>query len=221
MLILAFDTATPATTVALLERGGNDSTVLARFEMVDARRHGEALAPAIDEVLTRAGRGRVDITDIAVGVGPGPYTGLRVGVATARALGWALGVPVRGVCTLDIIAHAAARDIAEPFLVVTDARRREVYWARYDALGHRLAGPAVSPAHQIESLSLPAFGEGPRLYPDAFLDRREPELPDAAALAELVATPGAEAASWLPAEPLYLRRPDARVPGAPKPVTPA
>ena len=127
MLVLAFDTATPAVTVAL-----HDGThVLAETTTVDARRHGELLASSIDAMLAEAGAGRLDITAVAAGTGPGPYTGLRAGLVTARVLGSALGVPVYGVCTLDVIAADVASTGAargRDFLVATDARRREVTW---------------------------------------------------------------------------------------------
>ena len=100
VLLLAFDTATPAVTVAL--RG--DEGVLAEHTEIDARRHGELLAPGIEKVLADAGRTRTELTGVAVGVGPGPFTGLRVGLMTARALSDALDIPVHGVCTLDILA---------------------------------------------------------------------------------------------------------------------
>src|SRR5690606_40963487 len=88
-----------------------------------------------------AGAAPADLSAIAVGVGPGPYTGLRVGLVTARSMGEALGIPVHGFCTLDVIAWATGR--TEPFAVVTDARRREVYWARYDSCRVRTRGPEV------------------------------------------------------------------------------
>ena len=94
----------------------------------------------------RPARGRLDITAVAAGTGPGPYTGLRAGLVTARVLGSALGVPVYGVCTLDVVAAGVASTgtaAGQGFIVATDARRREVYWARYDADGRRLDGPAV------------------------------------------------------------------------------
>ncbi|EST29859.1 hypothetical protein N566_21805, partial [Streptomycetaceae bacterium MP113-05] len=125
MLLLALDTATPAVTVALHD----GERVLARADQVDARRHGELLLPSVDRVLREAGRKVTEVTDVVVGVGPGPYTGLRVGLATAEAFGAALGAPVHGLCTLDGIAFAAGLDT--PFVVATDARRKEVYWARY------------------------------------------------------------------------------------------
>ena len=97
---------------------------------VDARRHGELLAPAIEAVLRDAGVDRRELTRIGVGVGPGPFTGLRVGLVTARTLGAVLGVPVLGVCSLDVLALGAG--LTGEFRVVTDARRREVHWAAYD-----------------------------------------------------------------------------------------
>ena len=103
MLLLAFDTATPAVTVALHD----GQRVLAEASTVDARRHGELLAPSIAKVIAEAGAEPRDLTGIAVGVGPGPFTGLRVGVVTARVFGRTLGIGVHGLCTLDALARAA------------------------------------------------------------------------------------------------------------------
>ena len=217
VLLLAFDTATPAVTVAL--RG--DEGVLAEHTEVDARRHGELLAPGIEKVLAEAGRSRVELTGVAVGVGPGPFTGLRVGLMTARALGDALEIPVHGVCTLDILAAAVTGRDA-PFAVATDARRREVYWAGYDLTGRREDEPAVDrPAEIAERLAgRPVAGQGARLYPEQFPTPLDPELPSAAVLADLVARLLTEQPSaLLPPLPLYLRRPDAVEPGARKPVS--
>jgi tRNA threonylcarbamoyl adenosine modification protein YeaZ len=214
VLLLAFDTATPAVTVALHD--GTD--VLAELTAVDARRHGELLAPSIDSVLAKAGAGRLDLTAVAVGTGPGPYTGLRAGLVTARVLGSALGIPVHGVTTLDVIAAdalAAAAD--QEFLVATDARRREVYWARYDGTGRRLEGPAVAAPAGIRPAGLVA-GAGARLYPGVLGEPVEPAYPAAATLARLAAGQLAAGPPAAP-EPVYLRRPDARVPGPPKRVT--
>ena len=138
MLLLGLDTATPAVTVALHDGG----QPLAQLVTVDAHRHAELLAPAIAKVIADAGAERGDLTGVAVGVGPGPYTGLRVGIVTAKVLGAALGIPVYGVCSLDVIA--ADVECGEDYLVATDARRRELYWARYDNAGNRLAGRNVS-----------------------------------------------------------------------------
>jgi tRNA threonylcarbamoyladenosine biosynthesis protein TsaB len=215
---LGFDTATPAVSVALHD----GAQIRAETFAVDARRHGELLAPMIASVMADAGASRDELSAIAVGVGPGPYTGLRVGVVTAKVLGSVLGIPVHGVCSLDLIAAATQADGRE-FLVATDARRKEVYWARYDASGNRLAGPLVGGASSIPGAAeLAAAGGGARLYPEAFGEVTGPGYPDARTLCQVVVRrldgqPGPE---LLPAEPLYLRRPDAREPGPPKRVTP-
>jgi tRNA threonylcarbamoyladenosine biosynthesis protein TsaB len=181
----------------------------------------------IAKVLADAGVPRTDLDAIAVGVGPGPYTGLRVGVVTARVLGSVLGLPVHGVCSLDIIAEAASP--GREFLVATDARRQEVYWARYDAAGCRVAGPHVGRAGSIPGAAeLAVAGTGGPLYPEAFGQVIGPAYPDAGVLCRLVAgslaplSPGPSPGHppLLAADPLYLRRPDARVPGPPKRVTP-
>jgi tRNA threonylcarbamoyl adenosine modification protein YeaZ len=243
VLLLAFDTATPAVTVALCygDRGGGDR-VLAEAVTVDARRQGELLAPSIAKVIADAGAERGDITGIAVGVGPGPYTGLRVGVVTARVLCAALEVPVYGVCTLDVIAADAAAASGGEFLVATDARRKEVYWARYSSSGQRLSGPDVARPDQLAAdlsnapgLDIAVAGQGSRLYPDVLRVAIGPEYPSAGTLAQLVARQlrgpetsgtavsgtGASGVELLAPEPLYLRRPDARIPGPPKRVTPS
>ncbi|MDT0346132.1 tRNA (adenosine(37)-N6)-threonylcarbamoyltransferase complex dimerization subunit type 1 TsaB [Streptomyces litchfieldiae] len=217
MLLLALDTATPAVTVAL-----HDGTaVLADAREIDARRHGELLLPAVDRVLTAAGRGLDEVTALVVGTGPGPYTGLRVGLATAAALGAARSLPVHGLGTLDAIAYATGLD--EPFVVATDARRKEVYWARYADARTRVTGPAVDRPADVAALvgDLPAAGAGARLYPDAFPGLR-PDLPEHASAAALAALAAERLAAGQPlAEPVpqYLRRPDARVPAGYKAVT--
>lgn len=220
MLVVGFDTATPAVSAALHDGARVVSSALT----VDARRQGELLAPMIAKVLADAGATRADLTGVAVGVGPGPYTGLRVGLVTARVLGAVLGVPVYGVCTLDVIAAQAEVNRPRPgFLVATDARRKEVYWARYDADGRRIEGPAVGAAAAIDGApGLPVAGDGGRLYPDAFGPAIEPAYPDARTLCEIVTRQLAATGQpeLLPPEPLYLRRPDAREPGVPKRVTP-
>src|SRR5262249_47744314 len=136
----ALDTATHAVTAAVHDGVG----VRAHKWVVDARRHGEHLAPVVALVLSAAGAAPRDLTGIVVGVGPGPYTGLRVGIVTALTMGAALDVPVTGVCSLDAFVIAGHAAVGEgPFAVVTDARRREVYWARYDGAGRRVDGPSV------------------------------------------------------------------------------
>ncbi|MER5439319.1 tRNA (adenosine(37)-N6)-threonylcarbamoyltransferase complex dimerization subunit type 1 TsaB [Streptomyces sp. NPDC002790] len=217
MLLLALDTATPAVTVALYD----GTSVVAESNQVDARRHGELLLPAVDRVLAEAGLRLDAVTGIVVGVGPGPYTGLRVGLMTADTFGLALGVPVHGVCTLDGLAYEA-RDVKGPFVVATDARRKEVYWARYENGRTRVTEPAVDRPAGIASdvAGLPAVGAGALLYPDTFPDARGPQNVSAAALAALVAEKLAAGEELLEPRPLYLRRPDAQVPKNYKVVTP-
>ncbi|MCX4674855.1 tRNA (adenosine(37)-N6)-threonylcarbamoyltransferase complex dimerization subunit type 1 TsaB [Streptomyces sp. NBC_01433] len=213
------DTATPAVTVALHD----GRSVVAESGRVDARRHGELLLPAVDRVLAEAGVKLDAVTGVVVGVGPGPYTGLRVGLVTAATFGSALSVPVYGLCTLDGLAYAAGlAGLEGPFAVATDARRKEVYWARYEDGRTRIGEPAVDrPADIADRLAgLPVVGAGALLYPDAFGDAREPEHVAAGALAALAAERLAAGAELLPPQPLYLRRPDAQVPKNYKVVTP-
>ncbi|WP_310719372.1 tRNA (adenosine(37)-N6)-threonylcarbamoyltransferase complex dimerization subunit type 1 TsaB [Streptomyces lydicus] len=218
MLLLALDTATPAVTVALHDGTG----ILAESRQVDARRHGELLLPAVDGVLGEAGRKLDEVSEIVVGVGPGPYTGLRVGLVTAATFGAVLDVPVHGLCTLDGLAYASG--LTEPFVVATDARRKEVYWARYADARTRLTEPAVDrPADLADQVAgVPAVGAGALLYDTVFTGvRREgPEHQSAAALAALAAEKLAAGEELLPPRPLYLRRPDAQVPANYKVVTP-
>ena len=219
LVLLAFDTATPFVTVALHD--GEDVVVERRSEQ--RMKHGEQLAPLIDAALAGAGVVRQDLTAIAVGVGPGPFTGLRVGLVTARTLAFVLEIPVYGVCSLDVIALEAALGrgsdglgpVGTDFMVATDARRKEVYLATYDDQGRRLDGPQVlRPADA--ATDQPVAGEGAGLYPDAFPDAREPALPSAGWLARAVSE---ELAELRDPEPMYLRRPDAVAPGAPKRVS--
>jgi tRNA threonylcarbamoyladenosine biosynthesis protein TsaB len=207
VLLLALDTATPAVTVAL----ARDGDVLAEETTVDPRRHGELLAAGIDAVLRKAGVSPGDLEQLAVGVGPGPFTGLRVGLMTARALGAALGIPVVGVCTLDALAHESGLD--GEFLVATDARRKEVYWARY-LDGARVDGPNVGRPDSVAYVG-PVVGFGASLYESAFPDARPPLHPSAAAMCSYVAG-GHET---LEPVPLYLRRPDTAEPGPRKRVS--
>ncbi|MDX3094161.1 tRNA (adenosine(37)-N6)-threonylcarbamoyltransferase complex dimerization subunit type 1 TsaB [Streptomyces sp. ME01-24h] len=216
MLLLAFDTATPAVTVALHD----GRRVLAESTEIDARRHGELLMPAVDRVLREAGTGLGDVTGIVVGVGPGPYTGLRVGLVTAVSFADVLGVPVHGICSLDGLAYASG--VEGPFVVATDARRKEVYWARYEGPRARVTDPAVDRPGAIadEVAGVPAVGAGAALYPEVFTDVRPPADQSAAALASLAAAKLADGEDFLPALPLYLRRPDAQVPAGYKAVLP-
>lgn len=201
-MLLAFDTATPQVTVALHD--GDD--VVAEVASDRTMKHGEQLAPLISDILAAAGIVRQDLTAIAVGAGPGPFTGLRVGLVTARTLGFALEIPVYAACTLDVLAvEAVASGIGGPFFVATDARRKEVYLASYDPDGVRLEGPVVARPAEVAT-SAPVVGEGALLYPDAFPTPLGPVRPSAGWLARAVAE---ERVELMDPEPLYLRRPDA------------
>ena len=180
-----------------------DTAVVASGVVADARAHAEQLLPLVSRVLDEAGLGGLAGVDaIAVGVGPGPFTGLRVGVAAAAVLAEALGVGVRGVCSLDVLASQAVAGGLVPageFVVASDARRREWYWARYGPDGRRLAGPFVTAPAEVPDL--PAIGPvtGTPLALDAgHLAAVAARLPEAGL------------------EPLYLRRPDAEAPTARK-----
>lgn len=202
--MLGLDTATPAVTVALCD----GDRVLAESTATDARRHGELLAPGIAAVLAEAGVSRGDLEAVAVGVGPGPFTGLRVGLVTARTLAAVLGIPVLGVCTLDVLALGSGLDGA--FRVATDARRKEVYWAAYEGTS-RVDGPHVARPADV-AWDGPVVGEGAALYPQAFPDGREPLRPSAGVLCRWVAA----GLPTLEPQPLYLRRPDAAEPAGRK-----
>jgi tRNA threonylcarbamoyladenosine biosynthesis protein TsaB len=212
-VLLAFDTATPFVTVALHD--GAD--VVVELFSEQKMKHGEQLAPLIQQAMTRAGIGRQDLTRIAVGVGPGPFTGLRVGLVTARTLGFVLEIPVFGVCSLDVLALEAVETgaVGHDFVVATDARRKEVYFASYDATGARLDGPVVDKPAALRT-DLPVVGEGAGLYPEDFPNATGPQRPAAGWLARAVA---GERAELRGPEPLYLRRPDAVAPGPRKPAS--
>lgn len=232
MLVLALDTATPVVTAGLLDLPADGSRPTVRAARVhDGRKHGELLMPAVRDIAAEAGVALPEVEAVVVGCGPGPFTGLRVGIVSAAALGHALGVGVHGVCSLDAIALAAAGEFTpsgrhrDPgnLLVVTDARRRETYWALYDPAGRRLSGPSVEAPAQLRE-RLPELSVGRVVGDPAFaaglgLDIGGPASPPpdglvAAAAGALLA--GAEPA---PLEPLYLRRPDAVEPTGRKRVT--
>jgi tRNA threonylcarbamoyladenosine biosynthesis protein TsaB len=211
--ILALDTSA-GTSVAVVD---DDGAVLAAAAEQTTRQHAERLAPLIAATLSSAGLRPVDLAEVVVGTGPAPFTGLRAGLVTARAMGFALGVPVLGVASLAAVALRAfdrlelTDDPPEQVVVVTDARRREVYWARYarDAgLGVRLlAGPDVCAAEQVDAAGAVLVGRAAVLVTgvpaaDGLLD------PDPAALVALALARRAHGVPT-PVEPLYLRRPDA------------
>ncbi|PZS17454.1 MAG: tRNA (adenosine(37)-N6)-threonylcarbamoyltransferase complex dimerization subunit type 1 TsaB [Pseudonocardiales bacterium] len=218
MLVLALDTATSAVTAGLLRLPAVGSPeVLAERVTVDARAHGELLMPSVCSVLATAGASMQDLDAVVCGVGPGPFTGLRVGMVTAAALGDALGLPVYPVCSLDAIAHQAGT--GSSLLVITDARRREVYWARYDQCGARVDGPHVDRPLDLAlaGVSRVAGAADALAVPVPVV---APRYPDPAGLVAVVAATVRARATPGPFTPLYLRRPDAWEPGPRKRVTP-
>lgn len=212
MWVLALDTATPDLICGVVHTETGDS-----FNKVveETRNHNAILIPTIQELLGEASLNFADLGAIVVGSGPGPFTGLRVGMATASALGQALGIPVHGVVTHDSVASLIDDSRV---LVVTDARRREVYWAYYEH-GERVRGPEVTaPAdlelgHEVDFLSVPAHLRDALTVQAARIDSIAPSAAGLVAVADLDADPA-------PLVPHYLRRPDAKVP-APKPKSPA
>ena len=167
---LAIDTSTSRTCVAIIE----GEAVLYSGHRDGATAHGPSLPELVQEALAVS-----DVDEVVVGMGPGPFTGLRVGIAFANAFALAREIPVRGVCSLDAIA---AQVSDKDFIITVDARRKEVYWARYTN-GLRVGEPAVN---------FPADVSGAIIHADLF--------PDMNALVNL---PGNIT------EPIYLRRPDA------------
>ncbi len=219
MFALAIDTSSPAVLAAVVtvaDEVADGIALTSARAPIAARGHGELLTPSIAEVLADAGLAPNDLDAVVVGTGPGPFTGLRVGLVTAAALAHAIGVPAYGVCSLDAIGAQHPDDAA--LLVVTDARRKEVYWARYSH-GVRTGEPGVArPADvPLDGITTVA-GAGAELYDWPQLDVRAARYPDPVALVRLALDRLASLAPADPLTPLYLRRPDAVVPGAPKAV---
>ncbi len=242
MAVLALDTSA-AVAVALVDDDGGRLAVRTSDER---RRHAESLAPLVTEVLAEAGLDRTDLTAVVGGTGPAPFTGLRVGLVTARTLALSLGIDVLGVPSLDVLAVQAVADLGltpgDEVLAASDARRKEVYWGRYRVVAHEgphgvpvvetLAGPDVARPADVaaaqlgtapgeEGARLVVVGEGAALYPDHLpVADDAPLVPDATVLARVALTRRA-AGLPLPTEPLYLRRPDVQEPAGAKRVVPA
>jgi tRNA threonylcarbamoyl adenosine modification protein YeaZ len=168
--VLAIDTSTSRTSVAIVK----DKKVLYSGFRDGATAHGPSLPALVQEALAVS-----DVDEVVVGMGPGPFTGLRVGIAFAQSFALAREISVRGVCSLDAIA---AQIQEADFIITVDARRKEVYWARYID-GIRVGDPAVN---------FPADVSGATIHADLFPDMKA-----------LVSLPGGIT------EPIYLRRPDA------------
>jgi tRNA threonylcarbamoyl adenosine modification protein YeaZ len=235
VLVLVVDSSTPAVTAALAEVTDHGVVMRAERQAVDAKAHGELLAPAVEAVLGEAGAGPRDLDAIVAGLGPGPFTGLRVGLVTAASMGQTLDIPTYGVCSLDALGRSDAAvgrsdaalgqaDQGGRVLAATDARRKEIYWAVYEG-GARVTDPDVDlPAAVAERMAglgvAGAVGEGAHKYADVLglPVRDEPRYPPAAALVELAAERIRAKGAGERLTPLYLRRPDAVAAAGRKPV---
>ena len=217
MLILAIDTSAVAS-AALVSDDAMES-VVGSFATEDTRSHAEVLAPGIERLLADAGLDGSDVDVIVTGVGPGPFTGLRSGIVTARTLAFAWGKPLYGLMSLDAVALEVAEsvDAAPEFIVATDARRKEVYWARYTLaegqLPELLDGPHVGFAADLPDL--PVYGAGAGMYADVVkaVDGFSSRQPEALSLGQFALARLAAGVKLLDSTPLYLRESDAQVPG--------
>ncbi|WP_203569106.1 tRNA (adenosine(37)-N6)-threonylcarbamoyltransferase complex dimerization subunit type 1 TsaB [Aestuariimicrobium ganziense] len=202
---LAIDTAT---VVCVGLSNGNDTW---RARLDDSRAHAEQLTPLLNQVCAEAGITLRELDRIAVGVGPGPFTGLRVGVVTGLTLASLGRVPVTGVSSLDVVARQYVTSSEPPtgeFVAALDARRKELYWSHHRADGSRSGEPQVSTYDQLPDL--PVTGPGALVHPGG-ITVVGPTALDAGVLArdlDLLPDSGTE--------PLYLRKPDAEVPVARK-----
>jgi len=224
LIILGIETATQQAGCAL----GGVEGVLASFHVARGRRHAETLAPAIEFICRQAGVALREVSVVAVDIGPGLFTGLRVGVATAKALAMGLRVPMIGLSSLDLLAFGV-RQTSRLIVTVIDARRAEVFYALYRSVPggvQRLDGPHVSSAEELAAELMARneeallVGDGALRYADAFGDVRAADIaevgsahPSAASLVEL-AHPRAvreEFVQHWEIQPLYLRKSDAEL----------
>ncbi|PZF57414.1 tRNA (adenosine(37)-N6)-threonylcarbamoyltransferase complex dimerization subunit type 1 TsaB [Curtobacterium sp. MCSS17_008] len=203
-MLLAIDTSA-GTSVAVVDPATGHA--LAERSTDDSRRHAEVVGPFLAEVLAEAGITGAGVTGVVAGMGPGPFTGLRVGIAAARTFAAARDVPF-----LPLVSHdAIAADLPQrPVVVLTDARRREVYWSAYDETGARVAGPGLAkPADVDEAIR----ASRPHA---ATWERVTVATVPAGRLGALAADRLASDAPFADDTPLYLRDPDVTMPGAPK-----
>lgn len=206
-MLLAIDTSA-GTSVAVVDPA--TGRAVAERSTDDSRRHAEVVGPFLADVLAEAGITGSGVTGVVAGMGPGPFTGLRVGIAAARTFAAARGVPFLPLVSHDAIAADQDQDQDGPFVVLTDARRREVYWSAYDETGTRVAGPGLAkPADLDEAIraSRPDAVDWPRVTVATV---------PAGRLGALAADRLASSAPFADDTPLYLRDPDVTVPGAPK-----
>ncbi|MHA3704222.1 tRNA (adenosine(37)-N6)-threonylcarbamoyltransferase complex dimerization subunit type 1 TsaB [Jatrophihabitans sp. YIM 134969] len=207
MLLIDTSTERSLAAVALLDGTGEVVAVHERFAD-DGKRHGELLAGLVAGAVEDAGIATSDLDAVVVGAGPGPFTGLRVGIVSAAVTADLLRVPLYGVVSLDAIA-ASVED--RPLVVATDARRREVYWARYEADG-RGTGPQVSVPAEVDRAGAAVTGGGVVRYADVLGTSIGLDHPTAAGLVQGARDRLVQGAPTETVEPLYLRRPDAVVP---------
>ena len=191
-MLLAIDTSA-GTSVALVAGG----VVLAEAGEAGSRRHAEAIGTLLRDVLREAGVAPRDISGVVAGMGPGPFTGLRVGIAAARAFAFGIGAPVHPVVSHDAIAYGHD----ERVLVVTDARRREIAWSLYDPEVTRVEGPALADRDAVGALA--------DRHPGVPI--LDPPTVSAASLGLVAALLLAAGRPLGPEEPLYLRAPDVTV----------
>lgn len=211
--VLGIDTST-SVCVGLAKDGIEVASVCAG----DSRSHAEMLIPAVQELLDQAQISFAELNAVAVGMGPGPFTGLRVGIAAGRTIASLANVKLYQVCSLDVLAAEWANSQTPPqgdFVICSDARRKQLYWAQYSKTGQRISDPEISPANEIPQM--PIAGPGCALYPEVLAEQTVswPSQLNAAVLAGL-----ADQMAEVGATPLYLRNPDAKVPGKPKTAIP-
>jgi tRNA threonylcarbamoyl adenosine modification protein YeaZ len=205
-VLLAIDTSA-GTSVAVVDR---DAGVLAEVTETDTRRHAEVIGTVITAALDESGIAVTDLSGVAVGMGPGSFTGLRVGIAAARAFALGIGRPVVPVVSHDAVAFG----LTVPTLVVTDARRREVYWSTYtgtdaDGLPIRTDGPGLSAPDQLAA-EVPGF---------ASFDRLDAGVVSAASLGLIAELLYLHGRAFAGSEALYLRSPDVTLSAGPKRVS--
>ena len=221
MLVLAIDTSTSLIVTGVLDyRVESDEVSLPAGESVSGQTaHGELLAPSIESVLRKAAIRAADLGAVVVGLGPGPFTGLRVGIVTASAMADVLDIPAYGVCSLDAVADHDGKQLT---LVVSDARRKEIYYAVYDGAASRVEGPSVDkPQVVVDALRNKGIGRILNAGADKYLEQfgslnvsvteayPKPEL-----LLDALIRAGGFDGKPEPLTPLYLRRPDAKLPAA-------
>ncbi|PRB71358.1 tRNA (adenosine(37)-N6)-threonylcarbamoyltransferase complex dimerization subunit type 1 TsaB [Arthrobacter sp. MYb213] len=213
---LVIDTSAHASVALIDSDSGN---VIGERTSPKGNDQTETLSSYVKELLdTHSQRGQ-DLAGIIVGVGPGPFTGLRVGLVAARTFGFVWNVPVHGVMSLHALAERVidAGDAPKEFLVASDARRKEVYWARYNNTGVLLDGPHVAAASTLDAM--PLYGVGAGIYAEVLrelgatpVEASFDWIADARYLAPRALQLLGDGADLSDTSPMYLRESDAQVP---------